>query len=131
MEETHQQNTPEQPRPEVEAPVSNIPHDGENMGAEAPEAEKSGIGPAIGIVIIIAILFFGGLYFWGAQLNNAQNDNDVPLILGDDISGFETLPDSASQSNDPEAIEEDFNTTDLDALESELNADLGAIDAEL
>lgn len=37
--------------------------------APAPATHSSGsIGPIVGAVIIIALLIFGGLYFWGMQL---------------------------------------------------------------
>lgn len=43
---------------------------------------KSGAGPIIGVFIIVALLTFGGLYFWGAKLN-ASNTDTLPLIPGD------------------------------------------------
>ena len=49
-----------------------------------PPAQKSSVGPVVGIIIIVALLIIGAFYFWGAFLN-AQNPEDVlPLIPGDD-----------------------------------------------
>lgn len=42
---------------------------------------KSGAGPIVGVVIVVILLVFGGLYFWGAQLN--QEEETLPLIPGD------------------------------------------------
>lgn len=93
--------------------------------------EKKQMGPLMGIVIIIAILVFGGLYFWGARINNTETEEEnIPLILGDD--GSSLLPiDSNAAADTPENIKADFDTTDLDALEQELGADLSAIELEL
>lgn len=46
-----------------------------------PEGHKSGNGAIIGTVIIIVLLVFGALYFWGAQLN--RTPGTLPLIPGD------------------------------------------------
>lgn len=32
-------------------------------------SKDSSVGPAIGIIIIIAVLIVGALYFWGSRLN--------------------------------------------------------------
>ena len=46
-----------------------------------PEGHPSGNGPVIGIIIIVILLIFGALYFWGAQLN--RTPDTLPFILGD------------------------------------------------
>jgi hypothetical protein len=50
-----------------------------------PKPPKSGAGPTVGIVIIIILFIIGGLYFWGARLNQ-QDNNPLPLIPGDATS---------------------------------------------
>lgn len=49
-----------------------------------PEHTKKsgGNGPVVGIVIVVLLLIFGGLYFWGAVLNDRQSP-PLPLIPGD------------------------------------------------
>jgi len=121
-----------------QTPINNDP--GMNPGEYRPQEsqqesqseqnqERKQMGPMMGIVIIIAIIVFGGLYFWGARLNDVQNEIDeIPLILGDegsDITPTETTGDS------PENIEEDFDTTDIDALEAQIESDLSDIELEL
>lgn len=46
---------------------------------------KSGSGPIVGIVIILLLLIFGGLYFWGAALNGRESE-PLPLIPGDTVN---------------------------------------------
>jgi len=47
--------------------------------------KQSPVGPIVGAIIIIALLVFGGLYFWGAHLNKEQNnfENQLPFIPPD------------------------------------------------
>lgn len=37
-----------------------------------PEKKRSLIGPFVGISIILFVLAFGALYFWGGYLNNQE-----------------------------------------------------------
>jgi len=94
--------------------------------ASSPSPEKSGgMGPMMGIGIIVILLIFGGLYFWGAQLNE-QKQLDESLLFDPTLN-----EDIADKSSEPAAIENDldeFNTLNFDA---ELEADLEAMEAEL
>jgi len=104
-----------------------------NYQPQEPRPEQNGerkqMGPMLGIVIILIIIVFGGLYFWGARLNDAKNDIDqIPLILGDDGS---SITPSQTASDSPENIESDFDTTDIDALEAGIEGDLSNIEFEL
>ncbi|OGG73803.1 hypothetical protein A3A40_00775 [Candidatus Kaiserbacteria bacterium RIFCSPLOWO2_01_FULL_54_20] len=47
----------------------------------AAHEKRSGIGPVVGIVIILLLLIFGGLYFWGASMN--RKTEPLPFIPGD------------------------------------------------
>jgi len=47
----------------------------------APHKEKSSFGPTVGIVIILVLLGFGALYFWGASMNREQTP--LPFIPDD------------------------------------------------
>jgi hypothetical protein len=49
----------------------------------APQKKRGGMGATVGIVIIVILLIFGGLYFWGARLNQEQSQQQLPLIPGD------------------------------------------------
>ncbi|MDO8576117.1 MAG: hypothetical protein Q7R90_02275 [bacterium] len=62
-----------------------LPRPSEASGEGGPPAQKTPIGPIVGIVIIVALLILGALYFWGAHLNARDNpENNLPLILGND-----------------------------------------------
>ncbi len=48
------------------------------MNAPRP-AREEGAGPVIGAIIIVILLVFGALYFWGQKLNK-QPTSDTPLV---------------------------------------------------
>lgn len=45
--------------------------------------ERSGLGSVVGIIIILVLLAFGALYFWGAYLNRKSSVELLPFIPGD------------------------------------------------
>ena len=40
---------------------------------------EEGAGPVIGAIIIVILLVFGALYFWGQKLNKRPS-SDTPLV---------------------------------------------------
>jgi hypothetical protein len=48
-----------------------------------PQRQKSGMGATVGIVIIVVLMLFGALYFWGAHLNAQKSQPTPPLIPAD------------------------------------------------
>lgn len=117
MEEQNYNNNQNQPAQPTE------PVGGHQQQPETPE-KKGGFGPIAGITIIIILLVLGGLYFWGAQLNNqAASESAVfDSAQNDDI---------ASQSDEPESIEGDLDDFNSAQFEAELEAELNAIESEL
>ncbi len=96
----------------------------------APEA-KGGIGPIVGAVIIIALLIFGGLYFWGMQIEKEQTPETLPMILGDEqqVQAAPVQDNAAlSTSDEPAAIEKDADDAYMQQLEASIDADLKAIE---
>jgi flagellar basal body-associated protein FliL len=81
--------------------------------------ESKPIGPIIGIVIILAVLAIGGLYFWGSSLNkNAQN---VPIIEEPGLTDQSNDPlDTMSESNDLDSIINDLSNTNVDTVDADL-----------
>ncbi len=77
--------------------------------------KKSSVGAIIGIVIIIIVLAIGGLYFWGAELNNDANP----------LENQEIQPLSASDT--VQDISADLSAT----LIGDIDTELGAIETEL
>jgi hypothetical protein len=113
---------------------------------QAPEVEdkKSPVGPIVGAIIIIVIIIFGGLYFWGSYLEN-QTDiytEALPFLLGDGTTEDEVsmveglmveeggLP-PVSTSDTVSDIEDDIEAMDFDVFEEELEADLADIEVQL
>jgi HAMP domain-containing protein len=77
-----------------------------NTGAEG----GGSAGPIIGIIIILAIIILGGLYFWGQRGAEAPLDETLEAI-GTQNAGDDTA-----------SIEADLNATDVENLDAELNA---------
>lgn len=91
--------------------------------------EKS-IGSVIGIAIIVVLIIFGGLYYWGNQINKQNAMVEREAITTEEI---ENAPDttlesleSLGTSDEIADIEIDLDTTDLENLDEELEQ----IDAE-
>jgi hypothetical protein len=81
------------------------------------------MGPVVGIIIIIAVLVFGGLYFWGMQLDEQAQVNEEAALDA-------PVDDSAAPANaDPAQIESDLEAFDATNFESQLQADLNQIEA--
>lgn len=76
-------------------------------------AEEGGglSGPIIGVIIILAIIILGGLYFWSQRASDETLTNEV-------VEGINTQSDSDEAS----AIEADLDATDIENLDAELNA---------
>lgn len=98
-----------------------------NMEPMKEPNSGSSLGPAVGTIIIVAVLIIGGLYYWGAQLNKQAIDD---TLTGEDIAAqADASLDALSEqgtSDEVDSIEEDLNLTDLDDLDAELDN----IDAE-
>lgn len=108
-------------------PVTSAPPEAEAPQAtsEAPApTQKEGVGPMVGVAIIVILLIFGGLYVWGTTLNNAaKTNNAVDETLA-------PITDIATPSDEPAAIEGDLNGFDATAFDAQLNADMSAIEAQ-
>jgi FtsZ-interacting cell division protein ZipA len=89
---------------------------------EAPvqvEENKSSIGSIIGIIIIIAIIILGGLYFWGKRIEESKVQDD--LLIQNATTSEVVTAENVSSSDDMNSIEADLNsTTDFSGLGAEL-----------
>lgn len=112
---------------------NNLNQNNQNINTPRPEpaqeVQKKSIGPVIGIAIIVVIIIFGGLYYWGAQINKQDARNHQESLSAQQIEN-EADPatqqlQTQSQSDEIVDIETDLNTTDLENLDQELeNIDL-------
>ncbi len=83
-----------------------------------PNNENS-VGPVIAIIVVLAMIILGGLYFWGQRSNNSNPSTETTAMSGnvDEITASIT---TQSDSTDSSVIEEDLNNTNVDNLDSGL-----------
>ena len=79
-----------------------------NMGGN-PNSGMGSAGPIIAVIVILAIIVLAGLYFWGQRMNGEN------MMYGDNV-------ETQSQSDDPNSIEADLNSTNVDNVDAEVNA---------
>jgi len=92
----------------------NIPQT-ESMSQNTQPKEKS-VGSIIAIIIIIAVIIIGGLYFWGKTINDLGINTDKELTSDEMLNSLNTQKTSDELTD----IEADLNATDLDELDTEL-----------
>jgi len=84
---------------------------------------EGGVGPVIALIIILAVIVLGGLYFWGQRTSN--NTTDIyGNPISPSVSDSNTIPviDNQSSSDASASIEADLKATDIDSIDSQLNA---------
>ena len=88
------------------------------------EKRSKSIGSIIGLAIIIVILIFGGLYYWGAQINKQQTqeqlDNTTAEMIGNQPDAALEQLQAQNESDEISDIEIDLNDTVLEGLDQEL-----------
>lgn len=73
-------------------PATNLPNptiDTSHQLVAHNKPQKSGAGAWIGAAIIVVLLGFGALYFYGAYLNKKNSPEQLPFIPGDSTQSFE------------------------------------------
>ena len=91
--------------------------DGEqnNMNMGGGESKGGSAGPIIGIIVILAIIILGGLYFWSQRsADDASSEADTAAALN--------AINAQSTADDTSTIEADLNTTQIENLDAEMNA---------
>jgi len=90
--------------------------------------EERSVGPAIGIIVIIAVIVLGGLYFWGQRAEKqkavptpTQTETTTAGQTSDTIQFNQELQTMQTQgtTDDTSSIQADLNATNLDTLGSE------------
>jgi uncharacterized membrane protein YfbV (UPF0208 family) len=92
-----------------------------------PPAHEKPIGPAIGIIIIIAVIVIGGLYFWGQRASTAlptQQTQATQTETQTQPAVDQTTQELQKQSSadDLNSIEADLKATNLNGLGNEVNS---------
>lgn len=80
------------------------------------QTQTSSTGPAIGIILIIAIIVIGGLYFWSQR----EKNNSVENGTQQDQTTQELQKQSSS--DDVNSIEADLQATNLNNLGTEVDS---------
>jgi hypothetical protein len=124
--------------------------DDQNQNISTPVADtvapepRHAVGPLVGAGIVIALIILGGLYFWGAKLNQMEvGYNEPAYIPGDDeVTPTQEVSDAVidqtaaaaisaalptqSTSDDTSDIEADFKAMDINGLTSQTAGDVSA-----
>lgn len=94
-----------------------------------PQKKSSPVGSIVGAIIVILILIFGGLYFWGAQLEKQQMQNEqlpfIPSTQSNDIAS------TAAESDQVSDIEADMTASDPSVFTSDTSADMKSIENQM
>ena len=121
----------------------DIQQDMNNTNTTPQDGEQGGFGPMVGILIIAALLIFGGLYFWGSHLTSDDGemmDDSAPQsfeVTSSTVEDGGTMTDEEFEalfddSAPTDAVDATLETAvdDLSDLDT-LDAELDALDAEL
>jgi hypothetical protein len=69
--------------PEIPSPLIQPDHQLGRSADTELQKKSGGLGPIIGIFIILMLLALGGFYFWGAALN--REPDVIPIVSGDAV----------------------------------------------
>jgi hypothetical protein len=73
-----------------------------NMGGQK---KNMSIGPVIGLIIILALILVGGIYFWGAR-TNTQSYNQTQTPTANEAAAVKNGSSSETQySDDTDSLE--------------------------
>ncbi len=131
MEMQNETNTqvPTMTPSETSTPVASSPvvpsyTAGPTINTTIDSHKKTPLGPVIGLVVIIAIIVVGSLYFWGQRTEKSMMN--VPVDTTSQTNGTqETSTDAQTQQ-----LQTQSSSDSIDSIEADLNAtDLGSIDA--
>jgi uncharacterized protein HemX len=74
-----------------------------------PPETRSSAGPIIGAIIILAVILFGALFFWGERSENRALNEKLQEI------------NTQSESDEVVDIEADLEATDVESVDYDLN----------
>lgn len=105
----------------------------EQFGGFTQEDKSSHLGVILGVLIVVLMLILGGLYLWSASL---QEQEQLPIVPNSQrpTAEMNNEPESnnaeadaqtlqtMSTSDEVGAIEADLGSTNLDTINSDMNA---------
>ena len=110
--------------PEGNGKMSNNASDGSQT--ETMPAEANQWGPLVGIAVIVVVIAAGGFYYW-SQNQTMLTDTTEPAVeetqgvLDGEDAALEALNTQGTSSSYSD-IETDFNATNLDSIDDNLQA---------
>jgi uncharacterized protein HemX len=89
------------------------------------EEHHAKLGPVLGILLIVLVIILGGMYLWGASLDQQERYAEPRAIENDEPETARAEADvqilkTVSSSDTMDAIEADLESTNLDTLDAEL-----------
>lgn len=92
----------------------------------------SHVGPILGVLVVMLVLIFGGLFLWGSMLDKEAEVLPEPPILNNEPETPRAIADqqileTLSPSDELDAIDADLGSSNFDSID----ADMTTIDAEL
>lgn len=108
--------TPVNPNPNTVNQVNNV-------GGVPENKHESSVGPIVGVIVILAIILIGGIYYFMSIRQNSTPPIETPVA-----------EENTSTENTSESTTEDFSATiqtqsssdDLTSIENDLNSFGGA-----
>lgn len=85
------------------APVSPTPT------PATPKNSENGVGPVVGIIVILLVIVLGGLYFWSKRVQ-APTDGTNQVTTDETANSIR----ATSNSDDTASLEADLNNTSTD-----------------
>ncbi len=91
---------------------------------------ESSLGPIIGIIVVVAILVLGGLYYWSKEMLSNKSDDEAMLEIEqmqqDTSADAQAVNDPTAQKLNSQSSSDDIGSIsqDLKATNLNLNAEL-------
>ncbi len=82
---------------------------------------KKSIGPVVGLIIILALILIGGIYFWQQRESQLKQVPTTESASTTENAGNQSVS-SATSSDDIDSISKDLQNTDIDGLSTETGA---------
>ena len=79
-----------------------------NMAPMTPAPSQGGMGPMLGIIVIVLVLAAGALYMWYAKAKQMPAENTPKTTTVDQTGG----PAAAASTDAESSIEADLQSTD-------------------
>lgn len=106
----------------------------ENRSESFSETYHTHIGPLLGILVVVLVLIFGGMYLWGAMLSKESYQENSRMIPNNEpetprAAADKQILNTLSPSTELDAIYADLESTNLDSLDADLDQVVNELNA--